>query len=245
MMLLTGVSAEDLCTDSDNGPDGGSPSDDVLTTVGSTKYGITTLNDVCVIGPSADVQTKESMYLKEYYCDNDKREFEIFDCSRFGFEKCVEGKCTGSSSGSSSGSNQNNNVIISNCGNKILEENEGEECDPPGSVCLDGDDYGVCLNDCKCRWHSQSSGAQQVTTIDTNNNQDTNTDKIQQTQKTTQNTNQNQENQQKQEDLYPMPNVTIPNTDDLKDFDDTSGIKVTRGITDFFNKIWDWFTNLF
>ena len=239
LLMITSIAfaGNDLCTDSDNGPkDGRKPTDDVLTTRGSTKYGIQIKEDICVISENADVQTSESPYLKEYYCFDDTRQSEIFDCRDYGFEKCVDGVCVGTGTGT-----QNRTItrVTPDCGNKITEKDKGEECDPPGSVCLEGDDYGICRDDCTCRWHSEQVAGEADEQEDEEEDEQQITD-IEEDEET-----EEEQKEEKEEDKYPLPEVTVPDVGEPKNFSQEPGIKVTRGISGFFKKLWNWFINLF
>lgn len=246
------LAAEDMCTDSDKGPETGrNPSDDVLKTKGSTKYGIQTKEDICVISETADVQTEESYFLKEYYCDDsDTRKSVTFDCRDYGFEKCKDGICEGQ--GSTSTEDRVIDKSVKDCGNKILEKDKGEECDPPGSVCLEGDNYGMCLDDCTCRWHNSQESAgtvddetdiEDTTTSDENEKEDLKEDDVEDNEEDKEEI--EEDNDEKTEDKYPIPEVNIPNAGEIKDFNEEPGIKVTKGVSGFFKKLWQWFIDLF
>jgi hypothetical protein len=238
-----------LCSDSDDGPvHGRNPSSEVLTTRGSTKYGLNSVFDVCVVSMDADVQIEESFFLKEYYCHNDKREFEIYDCRKFGFEKCIEGVCVGTGSSSEDSSNIPETVERrSHCGNQYLEEDLGEECDPPGSLCLDGDYYGICLDDCTCNWKNKDKETEVIPNadedLDLSEEEDENV-LDEETSASDYDVNEKSA-EEKKEDPFPIPEIEIPDVGEVKDFNNDSGIKVTRGISGFFKKIFSWFIDLF
>jgi len=156
-LLLASVAyAQVQCTDTDGG--GKDSKDAALKTMGTAKVGVTPKVDVCLTSEEG-VSVNESDYLKEYYCGTDNQvKFEVYDCTREGYSGCRNGACYGASSGSTSNtSSGSTSTPVSSCGNKLLEKNKGEQCDPPGSICFGktSAQYGQCLNDCTC----QISGA--------------------------------------------------------------------------------------
>ncbi|RMD58565.1 hypothetical protein D6825_00370 [Candidatus Woesearchaeota archaeon] len=154
LVLILALSASaQVCTDTDGG---GAKSKDksALETLGRVKYGLTEKTDSCVISARSEVRTNSSKYLLEYYCGDGLRESEIYDCTREGYTGCQDGKCVGASSGSSSsGSEQYTPQAVEHCGNKIVEKDKGEQCDPPGSICFGKTtaQYGSCQADCSCK----------------------------------------------------------------------------------------------
>ncbi len=233
LLIITVSASEDppeLCTDSDDGPDGGMhPTDEVLKTKASTKYGITTAKDICVIGLETDVYAEESPYVKDYYCDNDKRKSAIFDCRDYGFEKCQDGACIGNGTGATV---KRPTRTIRDCGNKILDKDKGEECDPPESVCIEKDNYGMCQDDCSCKWHNPKEPEQ--TEEDEEIQEEDNEEE------TEEETEDEEEEDEEDEDEKELPDIS-----ERKDFTEEPGIKTTSSIAGFFKKIWNWFTNLF
>jgi len=151
-MVVSLTSAENLCKDFDNGPlNPRNPDDYSLGTASKVQYGIkaNTKNDACVSSEDRDLAytLSSSQYLKEYYCtDDDKREFKIYKCADYGFTGCENGACTGKAVLS----NKTSKTKTSLCGNKIVDE--GEDCDPPFSICFGKDttEYGQCNTKCKC-----------------------------------------------------------------------------------------------
>jgi hypothetical protein len=150
---------ESLCTDTDGG--GVHKSDAALKTKGEVKYGITGQTDTCLTSENG-VSTNSSKWLKEYFCRDDKRESQAYDCTRLGFTGCENGECKGASSGSTS--NQTTQTTVqSACGNKIIEKTKGEECDPPDHICFGAtkDQYGLCDANCKCKVSGAAQAAHQ------------------------------------------------------------------------------------
>ena len=134
-----------LCTDTDNG--GSKTNDEALKVLGEVKYGIQKEKDVCLTSEDG-VSTNKSKYLKEFFCSpEDKRESKVYDCVKLGFEGCENGICKGQVSAAQQ------QQQVNPCGNKILEKDKGEECDPPNSICFGKTtaEYGICESNCKCR----------------------------------------------------------------------------------------------
>ncbi len=144
-VLLSGIAfADSLCTDTDDARD--------YDRKGSVKYGITSEEDRCVLGPKADVRTETSMYLKEYFCADDKRNSDIVDCSREGYERCYQGACVGGKKGASTSNGTNYTLPpeLPQCGDKKVNS-IGEQCDPPGKICYtETFDIGLCSAKCQC-----------------------------------------------------------------------------------------------
>jgi hypothetical protein len=154
---------ESLCTDTDGG--GAKSKDAALKVSGEVKYGITSQSDVCLTSETG-VSTNSSKWLKEYFCNNDKRESQAYDCTRLGFTSCLNGECKGAASGSGSGSTSNQTQQTqptSVCGNKVIDKNKGEECDPPNHICFGktSDQYGLCDSNCKCKISGAAQAAHQ------------------------------------------------------------------------------------
>ncbi|VVB81868.1 Uncharacterised protein [uncultured archaeon] len=151
VVLSTAVLAvnETLCSDTDNG--GTHRTDAALKVKGAVTYGITTQSDVCLTSKNG-VSTNASIWLKEYFCRQDTRDSDVYDCTSLGYSGCVNGECVGASTGSNATATSQPTVPDS-CGNKILEKAKGEQCDPPGSICFGrtSAEYGSCQNDCTCR----------------------------------------------------------------------------------------------
>lgn len=158
LLLAVVVSASNvsLCSDTDGG--GARSKDAALKVRGEVKYGITTQVDTCLTSEEG-VSTNQSKWLKEYFCALDKRESEAYDCVRLGFSGCGNGECTGGASAAQNQSQQMQPVAA--CGNKILEKDKGEECDPPNKICFGKtkDQYGLCDAICKCKVSGASAAA--------------------------------------------------------------------------------------
>lgn len=152
IVLATSVFAanETICSDTDNG--GASRSDAALKTRGDVKYGITTQSDVCLTSEEG-VSTNSSKYLKEYFCRDGQRASEVYDCVKLGFSGCVNGKCEGTASNTNTTTTTQTTQSLKDCGNKIVEKDKGEQCDPPASICFGRStkEYGMCQNDCTCK----------------------------------------------------------------------------------------------
>ena len=155
LILVSGFAyAESLCTDSDDGQN--------YAHKGATKYGITSEEDRCVLGPKADVRTETSLYLKEYFCADDTRKSDIVDCSREGYERCYQGACMGGKKGATA--NNGTNVTLPpnlpKCGDDKVNSLT-EQCDPPGKICYtETFDIGICSATCQCDVKLKAEGGQ-------------------------------------------------------------------------------------
>ncbi len=153
LLVITSASALD-CTDTDNGPTSArGPDDYSLGTPGTVTQGIfgNTRDDACVSSDddATAVTLKTGYYLREYYCKDNKREFEIYTCSDYGFTGCENAACVGKDVLS----NQSQSApatVESLCGNSIVDA--GESCDPPFEICFGKDisEYGQCNIKCFC-----------------------------------------------------------------------------------------------
>src|SRR3989344_4834362 len=138
------------CTDTD----GGNSGDEALLKRGDVKYGITTQTDVCLTSQEG-VSTNSSKWLKEYFCSENpvQRQSKAYDCTREGFIGCENGACRATSS---SGTNvtAKPKTPVNACGDKRVAKDKGEECDPPGDICFGktSKQYGQCGADCKCKF---------------------------------------------------------------------------------------------
>ena len=159
-MVVGMASAQTLCTDSDGG---GSKASDTsaLETKADVKYGITTQIDTCLSSENG-VSTSTSIWLKEYFCDNDKRESKSYDCVDLGYTRCQNGACF-------SNGTVTKNITVpqtpkETCGDKITDKDKGEECDPPNSICFGRTtaQYGSCQADCTCKISASAEAAEQV-----------------------------------------------------------------------------------
>lgn len=143
-LVFSIVSVTAACTDSDN-------TDvlkvkDSLSVKGTTKSGTVSRDDTCV-QKKLGAEIKEGVWIKEFYCADDKVEPREVACSSFGFAGCNDGACFGKAAARTISTGM---VTASGCGNKKVDS--GEECDPPDKLCVTADgDPGICLGTCKCR----------------------------------------------------------------------------------------------
>jgi len=122
---------------------------------GSLKYGAQDSLDTC-ISNKGGYSLSEGTWLKEYFCkDENTRDFDEVNCIHEKFTGCKDGACYGSASSQSSSAPA---VNVPACGNKKIEANTGEECDPPGKICFGlAGIPGQCSSSCKCEEYKKSA----------------------------------------------------------------------------------------
>ena len=256
LVLAVVVSASNvsLCTDTDGG--GAKSKDAALKTKGEVKYGLTSMVDTCLTSQEG-VSTNQSKWLKEYFCENDQRKSEVYDCIRYGFSGCENGECKGTSTQS-----QEQTQPVSACGNKILEKEKGEECDPPNKICFGktSAQYGLCDGNCKCRISAAAEkpvpacgdGARDVGE-ECEKDDECPTNFVCSSCKCVKTLTQEEIEAMKGEkkdvskeidEKYTLPEVEESNIT-AKDFTQEPGMKATSGIANFFKSIFSWIAALF
>jgi hypothetical protein len=149
VLSVSVLAADPLCSDTDGGGDSQSDKS-AIETKGEVKYGITTQVDTCLTAEEG-VSASSGKWLKEYFCRDDKRDSNAYDCVKLGYEKCEAGECV------KPGTGVNATPVptpeASTCGNKIVEKAKGEQCDPPNNICFGKStaEYGTCQADCTCK----------------------------------------------------------------------------------------------
>lgn len=222
ILLASAVSAA-MCTDSDDG--------NAYDEVGDTKYGITTFTDTCVLSEQADMSTKESSFLKEYYCKDDKRVSEIVECSREGFISCKEGKCL-APEGSQASTKTTTTYATISCGDHKLNQ-ASEECDPPGKICFKNEDVGQCTASCKCEvMVEDAKESSEETAQEKPENTDEKTAQAEQSEPTEEKQSDEKTAEQKK---TPAPRLPSEEREELPVVKEPG----------FFGKIWKWFKGLF
>ncbi|MBS3147342.1 hypothetical protein J4219_00490 [Candidatus Woesearchaeota archaeon] len=248
-----------LCSDTDGG--GASNKDSALKTKGSVTYGITPMIDTCLTSEEG-VSTNSSKWLREYFCENDQRQNKVYDCTKYGYDRCTNGECVGS--GSNQSTTTRTEEPVNACGNKRLEKDKGEQCDPPGSICFGktSEQYGVCNPDCTCKI-SKSAPAAPVVCGDSerDTSEECEEDKdcpanylcssckcVKQltpeeieAMKNKPKPQAEESDEDEDDDKTGLPEVNLSSTN----FSDNAGIKATSGITSFFKKIFAWLGALF
>ncbi len=142
------------CIDSDSNEDIEKSIDEK----GSVSYGLTEKFDECVSNIDG-YHMSTSRFVREYYCsnvsENIQRVSEDYDCERYGYTKCEEGRCIGkNTTATSAGAPRAAGPM---CGNHKTDP--GEQCDPPDKICYDDNGkIGVCtrpnaqgFGGCQCK----------------------------------------------------------------------------------------------
>ena len=140
------VSAQVTCNDPDEAPN----PEDSLTTVAEVRYGITPKTDECVSGRDG-YHKDPSLWVREYYCTTTRtpeganitqRMHKDYECARYGFEKCEGGKCIG---GAGTGTSVKKPTYEPpRCGDKKIQADLDEQCDPPDDICYVNEQIGIC-----------------------------------------------------------------------------------------------------
>jgi hypothetical protein len=236
------------CTDSD---DGGSEPDPYIGEKASVTYGLTEKFDECVSGKDG-YHLATSSWVREYYCltesDLVSRKYKDYDCTRYGYTKCEDGKCIGKTTGANA--TKSSAPAVPKCGDHVIQSNLGEQCDPPDKICYDDSgSIGQCtranaqgFGGCQCKvLGSTSKPAEtapvQNTTTTTTVTPPTTTPEPEPTPAA-----------EPEPAAAPAPAETTSEERTplpTEDLDDSNGISVTRGVTNavkrFFRWIGSWF----
>jgi hypothetical protein len=217
LLLVSFVSASDLCKESDDGRD--------YEEAGYVKYGVTIYDDLCVLSANADLRLPESSFLKEYYCDDDERKHKIIECAREGFDKCEDGRCIGAAPAQDS----NTTPVYTGpeCGNKKIETNE--DCDPPTKICYVGSDIGLCSANCKCEIKITADGSDSQDESETTDEETTTEEDTTETEEKT---------------VETKPKTTVEDKDGISTQQDRLALpkEPKKGL---FGRVWNWFLDIF
>jgi hypothetical protein len=154
-VLAAAADGQATCTDSDNG--GGDDAEPYIGIRGSVTYGIMEKFDTC-ISAEGGYHYENSSWIREYYCANVsevvQRTSKDYDCTRYGYTMCQDGKCIGKAGGPSNTTKRASTGP--SCGNKVVDA--GEQCDPPDKICYLNDNIGICtrpnaqgFGGCQCK----------------------------------------------------------------------------------------------
>jgi hypothetical protein len=159
LLSTTAALAQVVCKDLDEEPN----IEDSLDTAAKVEYGITPKTDECVSGKDG-YHKDPSSWVREYYCAETtigegqkavQRVYKDFDCTRFGYDKCEGGKCMGKPEAAA----KPRAPEQPRCGDKILQSERGEQCEPPDDICYVNEQIGICtrpdkvtnLGGCQCK----------------------------------------------------------------------------------------------
>lgn len=266
LIALAAVSvfaADPLCKDFDNG--GARSSDDALKTKEKVEYGITDAVDTCLTAEEG-VSTNSGRWLKEYYCGDDQRRYEVYDCIKLGYEGCENGACKGKAGSNGTTSTSTPKPVVS-CGNKIVEKDKGENCDPPGSICFGKStaEYGTCQNNCQCKIAAAAKQAAKCGDDYLDEGEDCEKDadctsgevcsscncvkKLtpeEIAQLTSKDERPKEEVKKEEKEAPVIEKEEAPQVDlEGKNFSEDPGIQATSGIANFFRKVFGWLAGLF
>lgn len=247
MLLISAVTVAAVeCNDLDEQPD----IEDTIDSKAIVEYGIEDKYDTCVSGQGG--YTKDpSTWVREYYCaevaaggeESGKimqRQYKDFDCTRHGFTKCEGGKCVG-------GTTSTNTTAVKkptqpSCGDKKVQADRGEQCDPPDSICYAGSDIGICtrpttggFGGCQCKTYK---GGTETTTETETTETTTTTAKPAATEEKT-----------PAKETAPEEPVKAPTEEEREplptEYEPPAGISVTRGISNAFKSFFRWIGSWF
>lgn len=154
------------CTDSDEGPIDPTAPKEFLAKPGNTTIAKTTLVDHCMREKNG-VKVTEGPWIKEYMCIGNLAIGKDYKCSDYGYDKCITDKglsaCVAAGKttvtapkpvatpSNTTAPKKPKTPLKPQCGDKKIQPDLGEQCDPPGRLCVDADGYaGTCEKNCKC-----------------------------------------------------------------------------------------------
>ncbi len=154
------------CTDSDDGPVDPAYPKEFISKPGNTTVAKTVLSDYC-LREKGGVKINEGPWIKEYMCIGSLAIGKDYKCADYGYDKCITDKgmaaCvkTGQTTIAAPVAKPVVNAtkpkkpkvpLKPQCGDKKVQPELGEQCDPPGRLCVDADGFaGTCEKDCKCK----------------------------------------------------------------------------------------------
>ncbi|MBI4148066.1 hypothetical protein HY490_02135 [Candidatus Woesearchaeota archaeon] len=171
MILLTLPVFAATCSDSDDGPIDPAYPKDYINKPGNATFGKNSFSDYCM-KEKGSIKQSDGPWIKEYMCLNTLAIGKDYKCSDYGYEKCIttNGLAACVSAGQKtisalSPKNVTNTTtapkpkvkLAPQCGDKIVQKDRGENCDPPGRLCIDADgDAGLCEKTCTCKAYKKS-----------------------------------------------------------------------------------------
>ena len=160
------------CYDSDDGPKNLNTPARYLGSDGFVTEGNNTYYDSCITRKGG-VEINDSNWIREYYCDNGRMDYEDYFCPDHHYVECLTfnkaAACddyrgpadynetttqtnttnTTNTTANTTSSTQPTNTTPVNCGDKKVEL--GEDCDPPGKNCYTpAFQEGICDFSCTC-----------------------------------------------------------------------------------------------
>ena len=207
------------CTDSDEGPVDPSYPKEFVSKPGNTTVAKTVLSDYCMREKNG-VKIKEGEWIKEYMCIGNLAVGKDYKCSDYGYEKCVSDKglsaCvkTGQTTVAAPVAKPANVTtpkkpkvkLQPQCGDKQIQQDRGEQCDPPGRLCVDPDGFaGMCEKDCICKAYKKGeTSAPEVIPVESETNiQETKSETPKQETESTEKITEKVKNDQKPEEKLP------------------------------------------
>jgi len=173
LAILIASFAHADCYDSDDGPKNLNTPARYLGIDGFVTEGNNTYYDSCVTR-NGGVETNDSNWIREYYCDNGRMDYEDYFCPNYYYVECLTvhkaaacddysgpadynettqtnttNTTTTNTTNTTSNTSFTNTSTSVNCGDKKVEL--GEDCDPPGKNCYTKSfNEGICDFSCTC-----------------------------------------------------------------------------------------------
>ncbi len=234
-----------LCEEDDGGPSDLSKLVPYIAEGGITQSDSEQKGDFCVDEEGGLNMETESLYLREFYCRNGIVKSIDVMCMDFGYTKCrMEngfGACVNKvgSSDNKDSADASKDSSVRHCGNKRVEV--GEDCDPPDRLCVAGNgNPGVCSPFCTCIEYAFGDGEAEDEPEPKESEEKINIsmteEKLNITEKIEEEDTISPETKQVLEE--------IGEEEPLK-LNETTGIKLTRGVTEIVKHLFGWIINLF
>lgn len=239
LLSALAVVAQVECYDQDEQPD----IEDTLDSKAKVEYGLTDKTDECVSSREG-YHRDPSPWVREYYCEGDpeQRKYKDFDCTRLGYDRCEDGACVGGVEDNTTTKTQKA-PEIGRCGDKIVQAERGEWCDPPDSICY-GDDgnIGLCsrpnaqgFGGCQCELYKAGGTVEDVP------EEAKEEETVEEPEETVEEP--AEEEPEEEPEAAPVEEERMPLP--TEEFEEPKGISITRSITNgvkgFFRWIGSWF----
>lgn len=251
-LILFALSTFADCTDTDGGPILTYEPKPYIAQPGTVSRATENQSDYCMF-ETRGKPVKEGDYVHEYYCEAGLLRAKDYNCKDHGYAKCItvdkQSACVlagqtsfGTTAQTTEDKKQETTKtepkkpapLAPQCGDKKLQTDRGEECDPPGKLCIaSGGIGGQCTTSCTCQPYT--SKAQTETGGAAATKQTTTQEPTEKTTETTKQTEQQEEKTETApEPTTPKETPTLPG--------DTKTPTPPEGLI---KKIWTWLNKVF